>query len=268
MIYAGLYTLLLRPLQPAVRERLEALREGAGILGRTSAGVARAAAEGFADSAGLEPLAAFDLPRLMVAAMLLGAGLLAARNARRRWTRTAAVDRLGWVGLVGLLLLGAVHTLTNLLDLWDVLIAGGSVVGGVDAGAEDAPKLLADTKALLGVLACLGVSAWLWVRGRARRAAVMVAGVAAVIADIWLYSFSGEERGWGMYSPLVQIPTRLFSWAFDHLYPELAGAGPLLFDDLVLEGAMIELLVYNNLAAGLWLLAMMSAGLPDPRESP
>ncbi len=245
--------LLLRPARPDVAARLALLREAAGIDSETGAHAALVAAEAVADARGLLPLPAVDLPRLWVVGILVVGAAAGAVGAARsagpgRWLRG---------GLGGLLGLGALHVWTNIFDLWDRVLAGeGLSGGGLDGGQVGGAAILADTKPVIGILLCLGLAVVVDRVGRDRRAAACVVGVAVVIAHMWGFSVGGELAGPVAASPLVALPVAAFGAVFDRCWPALAGAGPLLFDDAVLEGAMIELLVFTNVAAALFSLAL------------
>lgn len=238
---------LLQPLRPDVHARLAELQDQAELTAQTDPAVALVRAEAIAAEVGMAPLAAPRLPRLWVMALLV-AGAAAFWRAR---TRHRGRGRLLVTGVAALLALGALHVGTDVLDTWDQLIS----VGEQRPEAQGDPPLLADTKPLIGVFACMGLAGLvdLWCGSRPAAACIGAAGL--VVAQMWAFSLTGDLAGPVASAPLVAVPVGAFQRAFAVLWPELAGAGTLLFDDVVMAGAMIELLVFTNVASGFFLLA-------------
>lgn len=245
--WVALGTALLQPLRPEVHERLVELHDRGGLTAQTDPAVALVRAEAITAQLGLAPLAAPRLPRLWVV-VLLAAGAAAFWRARQRHRGRG---QLLVTGVAALLAIGAVHVGTDILDLWDHLLS----VGPRSPEQRGDPSWFADTKPLFGVFACLGLAGLVdrWCGSPPAAACVGASGL--IVAQMWAFSISEELAGPVASLPLVAVPVAVFRGAFAVLWPELAGAGTLLFDDVVVAGSMIELLVFTNVAAGFFLLA-------------
>ncbi len=195
-----------------------------------------------------EPPRAYDWPLDAIAALLLLGALGAAGAARLpepvrlpRWLHLGV-----WAGLAALLTVGALHVLTDFLDVLDVL----PVYEGARS-REEGPRVL-EIKPYAGVIAGALLTAWALRAVPDRRAWCFFGAATLVLVDLTLFSNLEPLGSWARYSPTWRCWAAAFGMAFDALHPDLTGYGALLVenDDLLFDGYDAEDLLYKNVIAG------------------